>query len=353
MLRTAPLILFLAIFAAAAPCIAVPLKPNDIIAVDATLDAVFVVDPVTGNRTIFSDSSTGTGPNFQVPVGVAVASDGDLLVADFSAAALFKVDRVSGNRTILSDSTHGSGTNFVDPRYVTVRSDGSILVADDATSTRAVFAVDPDNGNRTIISSSSMGTGPLLTSMFGIDVNSAGEIFVAHANPDPDLNNVLEINPVTGDRTVVSNNNTMGSGPDFDALRGIALDDNGAIYVSAIGSANAIFQVDPITGDRSILSDTSNGTGTNFSHPTSIAYLNSDQLLVDDGNLDALFLVDILTGDRTILSDSTHGTGVNFTNIQGITSIPASFNIPEPSTGSLVVFSISAVIYWRRRHRRA
>jgi hypothetical protein len=39
---------------------------------DANLNALLQIDPVTGDRTILSDATHGTGPAFTVPVGVFV-----------------------------------------------------------------------------------------------------------------------------------------------------------------------------------------------------------------------------------------------------------------------------------------
>ena len=53
--------------------------------------------------------STGSGPGFVTPLGIAVEADGSLVVVDTSLEAVVRVDPVSGDRTILSDASIGSG----------------------------------------------------------------------------------------------------------------------------------------------------------------------------------------------------------------------------------------------------
>ena len=53
--------------------------------------------------------STGSGPGFGTPLGIAVATDGDFVVADLGLAAGVHVDQPTGDRTIISDASTGSG----------------------------------------------------------------------------------------------------------------------------------------------------------------------------------------------------------------------------------------------------
>jgi hypothetical protein len=63
---------------------------------------VALVDPANRNRTILSDNTTGTGPDFSKPEGVAIEPHGSLLAINDSQNALLRVDPATGNRTILS-----------------------------------------------------------------------------------------------------------------------------------------------------------------------------------------------------------------------------------------------------------
>ncbi len=89
-----------------------------------------------------------------------------------------------------------------------------------------------------------------------------------------------------------------------------------------------MFRVDPVTGDRTIVSDAATGTGTAFVFPTAVAVEADGSLVVVDGGLDAVFRVDTVTGDRTIVSDAATGTGTGFV---------APLGVAVEADGSLVV----------------
>jgi len=53
--------------------------------------------------------SIGSGPGFVQPRGIAVEANGSLVVVDFGLEAVVRVDPSSGDRTIISDASIGSG----------------------------------------------------------------------------------------------------------------------------------------------------------------------------------------------------------------------------------------------------
>ncbi len=62
-----------------------------------------------GNGNGGDSESIGSGPGFQSPWGIAVATDGDFVVIDSGLEAVVYVDQTTGDRTILSDATTGTG----------------------------------------------------------------------------------------------------------------------------------------------------------------------------------------------------------------------------------------------------
>ena len=121
---------------------------GSLVVVDYFLDAVVRVDPdygifflrrspeETGNRMIISDDSTGDGPDFATPRGIAVQDDGSLVVVDSGLASVVRVDRKTGERTIISDNEMGMGPDFVSPFGIAVQDDGSLVVVDSGTLMR-------------------------------------------------------------------------------------------------------------------------------------------------------------------------------------------------------------------------
>ena len=64
--------------------------------------SIVAVDLSTGNRTIVSNGTTGQGPEFDLVEGIALQENGNILVADVRLDALFQVEPVSGDRVIIS-----------------------------------------------------------------------------------------------------------------------------------------------------------------------------------------------------------------------------------------------------------
>ncbi len=64
---------------------------------------------VACNGTGGDSESIGSGPGFLSPFGIAVEADGSLVVVDSGLEAVVRVDQVSGDRTIISDDSTGSG----------------------------------------------------------------------------------------------------------------------------------------------------------------------------------------------------------------------------------------------------
>jgi streptogramin lyase len=107
------------------------------------------------------------------------------------------------------------------------------------------------------------------------------------------------------------NNNGGGSdssGPGFLAPRSIAVEADGTLVVADLGLV-AVVRVDPISGDRTIISDDSIGGGPGFISPRGIAVETDGTLVVTDQGLEVVVRVDPVTGDRVIISDTKTGSG--------------------------------------------
>ena len=134
---------------------------------------------------------------------------------------------------------------------------------------------------------------------------------------DADTDALIQVNPVTGDRTVVSASGTRGSGPGFLFTRGVITESDGQILVcegdlTDTNNRPSILRVDPTTGDRTIISGCVDvacasqvGTGPAFDTLFDIILDDNGDILVADTEIDTLFRVDAVTGDRTVLSSNT------------------------------------------------
>lgn len=126
--------------------------------------ALFRVDPATGNRTLLSNFGAMTqGPLGTDPTGVTVDSAGGILVIDQrggiinqNIGVLFRVDPITGNRTIFSDfSDSAQGPVGRTPTGVAVDLLGAILVVDSQASVNnfsgSLFRVNPTTGVRVLL----------------------------------------------------------------------------------------------------------------------------------------------------------------------------------------------------------
>jgi sugar lactone lactonase YvrE len=326
------------------------LNPGDILVGDINVPAIFDVNPTTGNRTIFSGPSAGSGTAFVSPEGIAINGSGGVFVADSGVGALFGVDAATGNRTILSGAGTGTGTAFVLPFGVAIGAGGNIYVADagDAAGDGFILRVNPLTGARILISGQGVGSGDAFGNIRGIAVGSDGSLIVT------DLANqaIYRVDPTTGLRTILSDA-THGTGLALMAPEGVTIDRNGKILVADAGDAS-ILQIDPLTGNRTLISGGLTGAGSAFSLPMGVTLNASGQILVGDSGdlsiptLPAVFTVDPTSGNRTDLSDFAHGSGPAFQNFDlGIAVYVAA--VPEPSSLALLALGAAALLCSARR----
>ena len=222
--------------------------------VDRFMSTLLRVDLATGDRTIVSSDSRGTGTGIALanPNGIALDPSGKAYLLDLDLRALVGVDLATGNRTVASSGSRGTGTGFLAPRGVALNSDGdTAYLADFALD--ALFRVDLTTGNRTIVSSDSRGTGTEFSTPIGVTLDSAGETAYVL---DISLEALFRVDLATGNRTIVSDNSGRGAGMNFFSPRGIALNPSGetAYLLNRWPSAEAILAVNLSTGDRFIVS---------------------------------------------------------------------------------------------------
>ncbi|MCO4756103.1 MAG: hypothetical protein KC478_16595, partial [Bacteriovoracaceae bacterium] len=238
----------------------VDINGDDIYVVDTILDTVVKVDSLTGDRTIVSNDSTGTGTPFVSPGDIHLYDNGTkAYVIDSSLKALLTVDLVSGDRTVISNSSTGAGTDFSNPTRVTTNStESKAYIAD--RNLKALFEVDLTTGDRVIISDASTGSGTSIFVPYGLTINSSdSKAYLA----DRDLRGVIEIELSTGNRTTITSP-SIGAGQVFSAPHGIELNEDGTKLFVLDNSYDAVFVVDIATGDRTVVSKDPIGSGLPF-----------------------------------------------------------------------------------------
>ena len=343
----------------------------DFAAGTAQRGALFVVDPVTGQRALLSDfGNPAQGPLGAQPHSATVEVSGAILVADPDAGpdggALFRVDAATGQRTLLSDFGNPAQGPVGRPNSTAIETSGAILAIDakgGANNLGLLFRVDPTSGDRTILHDFSTyvdGTG---NTPHGVIVEDSGAILAIDLNAGSDKDGALfRIDAVTGQRSLVSDFGDAAQGPlgvDPIDLR----NESGAAvlvidHAAGIAGLGALFRVDRATGQRTVLSDFGDpAQGPLGSHPSDLARESTGAILVIDNSAHGvLFRVDPATGHRTVVSDFGNPTqgplgvapfGVAVATAQDTTpptlSLPGTITASATSpAGAVVTYTVSA-----------
>ena len=229
------------------------------VAIDAdTNRATLIIGPTlselnldTGSLTLLSaNAGPGTGTDFAFPADVVVDFANDRAVVLDGGAGLLSVAVGSGNRSVISDSVTGSGPlwGFADAVDVDFSADRGYVVDDAGT---AVYRVDLSTGDRVIISDNAgTGVGPSISFPNDLKLDpAANRALIVNAVSD----NLMAVDLTTGDRAVLSDA-VVGSGPSFQFPSYIALDlanNRAFIYDLAV---TGVLVVELSTGERAIFS---------------------------------------------------------------------------------------------------
>jgi streptogramin lyase len=300
---------------------------------DTTLRALLRVEPGSGARTLIAAGATvGSGPRVHFLYGMAPLTADEVVVAD--TQGVLRVQLTTGNRTMVSGcpaeaeqggctgtSTDGDVPQPFSPQAVVVTGDGALVVAEQ--SLPGIVRVDSANGNRTLMSGcrqrdtrdraclDPVGSGPDWLSPDALTVAPDGTLFVL----DAQMPAVVRVDPLNGDRTVVSGCSafyertciaSLGSGVVFTFPRALAMAADGALLVlDGEGEwSTRVVRVDPQSGERTLVTGPDRGTGPAL-HATALAIESAQAFVVADSFLGAILRIDVASGDRTILSGCT------------------------------------------------
>ncbi len=285
----------------------------------------FIINPTTGDRTTVPQLRIGAGLDL---AGVqSVTADGpDRLAVTTNAPNVVQVDLQTGDRTLLSANTdaaipRGTGSNFENPSGIVREVGGTLIVADAGATNPKLVRVDRVTGNRSVLSSAAVGTGPNFSQPSSVAVEATGAIIVA----DIGTRTLLRVDPITGNRTLLS-----GSGPAFSRPKFVAVQEDGGLVV-VDDVLDSLINVDASSGDRSIISGPTLGAGVVLIAPSGVVCENASSYLVFDSSLKAVLRIDRTTGDRTVISDWVVGIGPSF----GVGRIACLLDMPLPGPPSV------------------
>ncbi|MGL6159625.1 outer membrane protein assembly factor BamB family protein [Microbulbifer sp.] len=120
---------------------------------DVGLEALFVVDIATGNRTVLSQVGvSGSGDNWDSPQGIALGvSKSEAYISDMQQNAIYQVDLVTGKRAIFSGDTVGEGPSLAGPmeiRLDPVRNKLIVANTNGSSGRPGMVFVDLETGDR-------------------------------------------------------------------------------------------------------------------------------------------------------------------------------------------------------------
>lgn len=258
-------------------------------------DKVFAVDIATGNRSILSSSTVGSGPSMEHLRGITVENSGNLLVAGTGdKGGLYRVNRSTGARTLISAGPDDSSPST--PRGVALENSNSAIMG---LSYTGVTRVNLQTGARTWISNNSgVGSGTPFTTPFDVALEPTGSILVA----DVSAQRLIRVDSTTGNRTLflqatdglpppwnielLSNGDAVvttagydratyvfastgwiydlsgggiGGGPTLQVARAVAIGSGDSVFIydpsfSGVSTVGAILRIDPNTSDRTLIS---------------------------------------------------------------------------------------------------
>lgn len=254
----------------------------------------YTVSTFAGAGTVGANDGVGTVATFNQPTALALDAQGTLFVAD---AGNNCVRKITANGTVSTLNASGAVPRFYAPNGIAIDLQGALYVSSliehkiykvTALGVVSVFA------GTACGSCNGMLNGPANAALFnypaGIATNGQGDVYVADSR-----NNCIRKITQAGIVSTVAGSGTYGyaDGPvataEFKTPMGIAVDQNGTVYVSD-GGNNCIRKITPAgtvsTLAGSITPGSVDGIGSTakFSRPLGIAIDGQGALYVTDYN---------------------------------------------------------------------
>ncbi len=256
---------------------------------------------------------------------------------------VMRVVRVTGDRTVVTTYRRlppgGSGPELGTALGIEVDPSGDLFVAGDVDLGGQVVRVDPVTGDRTIVTSPTVGAGDILTDTRTVVLEPAGTLLVLKVGSSPDA--VYRVDVATGDRTLVSAFNQRGTGVPFLTARDLDVR-SGLEFIATSAAERRLVLVRSDTGDRTTYSGCPNvgcggivGTGPIYFNWTGVRYEYDFDAIQAHPNEGALMRIEDLSGNRTIMSDPITGAGPLFDTPEWIDLVPPGMLVADPADGTI------------------
>ena len=268
--------------------------------------AIWGVDPTSGDRAIMSGKGRGKGPDLVHPFGVIVADKDSLVVLDRGTQSLIRVNCATGDRTVISSHSADAEVPFRNPFALTKRDNGDFLVFDNAQ--HALLNVT-SSGCRSVLSSDAVGSGPSLRLVMAIHQLSDGKVLAVCRNSTLAL-----INLENGDREPLSLSGATISSP-VSTCKGTSPD---TVFVAQFGHCDcAIVSIDlkekkaSLVTSANVASDPTVGSGAEMKIPLGCTLGDDGNLYYADAHYSSVVKVSLKNGRRCEVTSSTVGKTVS------------------------------------------
>jgi len=306
---------------------------------------VYVIDPATGHAHLWSDfrdPAQGPAVLSPSPAGIAVAPGttpppppaepppaGTVLVLDRDAGGpgyLLAVDPATGRRSVLAAFSDPAGGQIIAPYEIAAGPGGRIVATGISLTTPPtapndglLLSIDPVTGQRTVLSDfANPAQGPTGFAPFGVAFDVDGSMLVTDKGFGGGSGTALwRVDPSTGTRTLVSDWASTAYGPRGRAPTGVGVAPGGVIYVADAEAGSdcqgfgdlcgQLFRVDRATGRRTLVSDFGNAGQGPLGSDPTGVAFASDGTVLVFDPVGLLFGVDAATGLRTLVSDYGNG----------------------------------------------
>lgn len=205
------------------------------------------VQGVSGYVDRESTAPRGSGPDLEPGLHGMSLGPWGVLYALRRESGPMTIDVVTGDRMIVSQSSApavGEGVELGDPLDMVVEGAGSLLVAD---RFGGIIRVATDDGTR----KTALVFPDLLEAAHRIERLADGRL--VHAFGAGDGRSITVFDRSLREGKELSGPN-RGDGPPFEAIVDLVVAPDGLVYVLDLGLA-AVVSVDPVTGDRRVVSD--------------------------------------------------------------------------------------------------
>ncbi len=265
--------------------------------------SVMAVTLATGERTVASSDTVGSGPSFGDPADIVVENADSLLVLSSNLGRIVRIDRKTGDRTIVSDNeAKGTGPAIAGETALAVDSEGTIILPNTPTiNTPTEFLlIDPVTGDRT-----DFPVNGIVENIIDLEVAPDGKWTASSSSTFFGPTFLYQIDPSTGDVALIENFDIVSA----RFISGLTFSSEGNIL--CVGEAND-FLLEIIDGTERVLSSDESDLGERIDTPSDVAIDQTGFIYVVQGfQTDQAMILKInpATGARTVISHAQSETG--------------------------------------------